>query len=86
MEFQNLIELISKEKVSDSQDKRVWRLEPRGTYPVKYLANHLKFSSPLEKGLEKALRKTKSPRKVNITIWSIIFGTFNYSEMLGFMS
>lgn len=62
--------------------KCVWSLESGGAYLVKSLVNHLKFLPPLGKGLEKALWKTKGPCRVNITIWSMIFGALNCSEIL----
>lgn len=65
----------------DSPDRRVWSLEANGAFSVKSLVDHLSFSSPLDKQVERALCKSKSPRRVNITVWIMIFGLFCGSVM-----
>ena len=81
-EFQNLIGLLSGRNVANFPDKRLWSLKSGGVFWVKSLVSHLKISSPLEKRLEKAIWKTKSPRRVNIFIWILLFGALNCSEIL----
>ena len=60
-EFQNLMGIIHKQRISSSQDRRVWPLEPNGLYTMKSLTKHLSSSTPIDKNLKKALWKSKSP-------------------------
>lgn len=43
---------------------------------------HLASSSPLDSKLHKNLWKTKCPRRINIIIWVMIFGSLNCSQTL----
>lgn len=81
LEFHNFVGMISGKKVSARPDKRSWSLDSRETFIVKSLVNHLKSSYPIER-IGKGYLKTKSPRRVKITIWIMIFGHLNCSEIL----
>ena len=62
--------------------RRVWSLESSGHFSVKSLSKHLSPSSPLEKDYFKALRKTNSPRRINILVWIMAVGSLNCSKTI----
>lgn len=82
IEFQRLLGLLKDFGVCDRPDRRVWTLEDNGAFSVKSLVNHLSFSSLLDKQVERALWKSKSPRRVNITVWIMIFGLLNCGSVM----
>lgn len=57
-------------------------IETNGNLSVKSLVIHLSPASPLEVKLLHALWKTKSPKRVNITSWIMLFGLLNCSSVL----
>ena len=49
---------------------------------VKSLTTYLSPSPPVDNVLHTALWKTKSPRRVNILFWVLMFGQLNVSTVL----
>ncbi|XP_038903695.1 uncharacterized protein LOC120090219 [Benincasa hispida] len=80
--FQDLLRKIVSRSPSLSFDKRVWSISNNSQYTVKSLKNHLTPFSPLEKPIFSTIWKTKSPRRVNILIWIMLFGQLNVAEVL----
>lgn len=80
--FPSLFEKFSIWRVLENFDKRIWSLQSTGKFLVKRLTAHLSPSSPLNKSLYKALWKTKSPRRVNVVQWIMIFGLLNCSYVM----
>ena len=69
-------------KVGNSDDYRSWSIDPQGQFSVKSLSTHLKSASPMDKRLFSAIWKSGSPRRINILIWIMVFGSLNNSEIL----
>lgn len=78
----SLMGILHEKRTSFFQDRRVWSLESNGLYTVKSLVKHLSTASPLDKHLEKVLRKSKSPWRVNITVCIMLFGSLNCASVL----
>lgn len=68
--------------MNNARDRRVWSPEANGNFLVKSLVTHLQPASPFEGRLQQALWKTKSPKRVNITSWIMLFGQLNCSSVL----
>lgn len=68
--------------MEECHDKRIWSLEASGAFSVKSLVTHLSLASPLDKHLEKALWRSKCPRRANITVWTMLFGYLNCSSVM----
>ena len=76
-DFQALLPLLAGKKLLSAPDKRMWSLETSGSFSVKSLVNHLSAASPLENSPEICLWKSNSSRRVNITLWIMLFGNLN---------
>lgn len=63
-------------------DSRIWALGPSGGYSVKSLAKLLAASEAIEKEFFEGLSKTNSPKRINILVWAMIFGSLNCSSIL----
>ena len=63
VDFQSLMISLNGKMVNSNQDKKVWSLEPSGYFTVKSLV-----TSPIDVSLFRGLWKTKSPRRVNISV------------------
>lgn len=66
---------------SGGGDDRIWSLESSGSFTVKSLSSYLP-PSLMANNLSKAIRKSKSPKKINIFVWIMINGSFNSAEVL----
>lgn len=82
VEFQNLLGLISSFPITTTDDSRHWELETNEKFSVKSLVKHLSKTSPIGKLLEDSLWKSKSPRRVNITVWIKLEGLLNCASMV----
>lgn len=61
-------------------DKRSWSLKPSDSFSVKSLVNHLSLASFIDNSLQISLWKSKSPRRVNISTWIMLFGSLNLHQ------
>lgn len=66
-------------KVVSNIHGRSWSIAGNGLFTVKSLTNH---PSPFSRSTRVAIRKTKSPRRVNILIWIMPIGSLNVSSVL----
>lgn len=82
VDFMNLMVAITNKKVVEGTDKRIWSLESSGVFLVKSLVKHLSLTSPVDHVLEKGLWYTKSPRRINIMVWLMIFVSLNCVAVL----
>ena len=57
-------------------------MESPGVFSVKSLSRHLASASPLDPQLANCLRKSKRPRRVNITIYALLFGSLNFNSVM----
>ena len=82
LDFQHHTAVIANKLMLEGPDRRSWSLEPNGIFSVKSLAKHLSLPYPINHELEKSLWHTKSPRRVNITVWLTIFGSLNFAAVV----
>lgn len=75
-EFQALLISLDGISINTFLNKRVWSLEPGGSFTVKSLVNHLS-TSPIDITLQRSLWKTKSPKRVNMSVWIMLHGSLN---------
>lgn len=80
--FSNFTRPYFIQKGEPYSDRRIWSLEANGKFLVKSLVTHLSLASPLDKLLVKAHWKSKSPRRVNITVWIMLSRSLNISSVL----
>lgn len=77
VEFLSLSSSVTNKKVTLQPDKRIWALEGNGSLSINSLTTHLSVASPIDVKLVKGLWKSKCPRRVNILIWTMLFGSLN---------
>ena len=82
LDFQSLLNQISSSQRASFLDRRFWYLGTSGSFSVKSLVKHLSTSSPLDISLYKRLWQSNSPKKVNISIWIMLFGKLNCASVL----
>lgn len=81
-QFQDLMDKIYNFTISPNSDSRTWSLESSGFFTVRSLSRHMASSPSIEKFLFQALWKSKSPKRINILIWIMIFGNLNTTNIL----
>lgn len=82
LDFQNLQLLLEGKRIVERQDCRSGSLHASGVSLVKSLFRQLNSSSPMDSKLHKNLWHTSCPRKINIIISVMIFGSLNCSQTL----
>ena len=82
LDFQTLLSQMSSSQPAFFPDQRFWSLETSGSFSVKSLVKHLSTSSTLESSLYKRLWKSNSPKRINISIWIMLFGNLNCASVL----
>ena len=81
-EFQLLLSGLQVKTISPTSDSRVWSMDHSRTFSVKSLTKFLNASSPLDKHIHQAHWKSKSPKRINILVWIMLFGTLNCAATL----
>ena len=82
LDFQTLLSQISSSQPTSFPDQRFWSLETSSSFSVNSLVKHISTSSPLKSSLYKRLWKFNSPRRINISIWIMLFGNLNCALLL----
>lgn len=87
--------LLKDEEVPDSQallsslegiminslNRRIWSLGSGGSFTIKSLVNHLSTASPIDITIL-SFWKSKSPKRVNISVWIMLHGSLNCASIL----
>lgn len=81
-DFQALLSSIHGKTLSHAADSRLWLLDSSGKFTVKSLSQFLTALHSLEKNIYQATWKSKSPKRVNVRIWVMLFGSLNCSVTL----
>ncbi|KAE8782662.1 hypothetical protein D1007_43931 [Hordeum vulgare] len=66
--WNQLLEVVKQERLSDNPDKPIWRLEPKGAYTVKSFYHQINFGGVVST-TRMSLWKVICPQKIHVFLW-----------------
>lgn len=82
LQFQDLLGCRYLFKVCSDEDSCFWSLGSSNYFTVKSSTRHLASSSHIDNEVYRTLCKFESPKKTNILLWIMVYGSLNSAEVL----